>query len=451
MTTAKRALVKKEIYAAEFRVRRVGGKVHWVSSLGRAEYDENGKPLRLVGTIQDITERQQAEAEKTKLQEQLLQSQKMEAIGTLAGGVAHDFNNLLWVILGYAEMAAYSSEDAAIVREYLDQVMQAGHRAKELVGQILAFSRRLASEKKPLLLRPIVKEALKLLRASLPSTIDVRQNLYGDTYIMADPTQIHQVIMNLATNAFHALEEIGGVLAVSLEDVRLDSPLPAVQGEIQPGDYVRLQVLDTGPGIAPEIWSRIFEPYFTTKEVGKGTGMGLATVLGIVKSHGGEIVLEKESGQGTTFTLYFPALAETEPADQPLPETDLPTGTGKILFVDDEPDLAKLGKVILSSLGYTVTTTTNSRVALEIFRSQPEAYDLVITDLTMPNFTGAELAQKIQEIRSDIPLIICTGYRERLSREDMERLGIKEVLIKPVKARQLAEVIQQLLRSGPVA
>jgi PAS domain S-box-containing protein len=450
MAEVNRVLAEKIDYADEFRIIRPDGEVRGAANVGRVHYDEHGRPQRLIGAIQDITERKNAESEKTRLQEQLLQSQKMEAIGTLAGGIAHDFNNILWAILGYAEMAAYDIDNSANVREYLEQVLQAGHRAKELVGQILAFSRRLATDKKPLLLRLIVMEAGKLLRASLPTTIEIRQNICSHKAILADATQIHQVIMNLATNAFHAMEETGGVLVISLEDMKLHRPPPVVQGDLQPGDYVRLQVQDTGPGITAEIQSRIFEPYFSTKEVGKGTGMGLAMVLGIVKSHGGEIVLESQPGQGTIFSLYFPALTETPTAFQPVTEAELPRGTGRILFVDDEPELAKLGKIILSKLGYTVSAITNSLEALEIFRTLPKSYDLVITDLTMPRLTGVDLVRHLQKIRPDIPIVICTGYRERLSREDIEKLGINEIMIKPVEARQLAEVVQRILRSAPV-
>jgi PAS domain S-box-containing protein len=318
MTAVHRTLDEKIDYADEFRIVRPDGEVRWATNVGRIHYDSSGAPQRLIGAIQDITERKNAESAQARLQEQLLQSQKMEAIGTLAGGIAHDFNNLLWAILGYAEMAAYESDNPAKVREYLDQVLQAGGRAKELVGQILAFSRKLITDKKPLLLRLIATEAGKLLRASLPTTIEIRQNIASARTILADASQIHQVIMNLATNAFHAMEETGGVLVISLEDIKLSSSLAVVQGELQPGDYIRLTVRDTGPGIAAENLSRIFEPYFTTKEVGKGTGMGLAMVLGIVKDHGGDIALASQPGQGTTFSLYFPALPEAQTAFSPI-------------------------------------------------------------------------------------------------------------------------------------
>jgi two-component system, cell cycle sensor histidine kinase and response regulator CckA len=290
-----------------------------------------------------------------------------------------------------------------------------------------------------------VAEILKLLRASLPATINLNHALTHTSPILADATQIHQVVMNLATNAFHALEATGGSLDISLTDVCLDHPLPAVQGELAPGAYVVLEVKDTGPGIPPEILPRIFEPYFTTKGVGKGTGLGLATVLGIVKTHGGEIVVASEPGTGTAFTVYFPAIPSAQPTTRSPENFPCQSGHGRLLFVDDEPVLAKLGKALLSRLGYDVTALTDSPEALQIFRSHPEAFDLVVTDLTMPQLTGLDLAREIQTIRPGIPIILYTGYTERLSQEFPRELGIRKIFLKPLEITGLARTIKELL------
>ncbi|MCJ7494829.1 MAG: ATP-binding protein [Deltaproteobacteria bacterium] len=395
----------------------------------------------------DITEKKKAEEERAALQEQLRQAQKMEAIGTLAGGIAHDFNNILAGILGYAELASLDIPEGSEAKINLQQSIKSTNRAKDLVQQILAFSRQSKQERKPLDIRPIIKEALKLLRASLPSTIEIRQNIEADWgAIEADPTQIHQVLMNLCTNAAHAMSEDGGVLEVSLTKFDMDAGTSGVNSEIEPGPYLKLRVSDTGSGMPPEILSRIFDPYFTTKETGKGTGLGLAVVHGIVKSHRGAITVSSEPGKGTTFDIYFPrddiiqAPSELERIE-PLPLG----GRERVLFVDDEKAIVDIGQKLLERLGYEVVGRTSSVEALELFRAKPESFDLVITDMTMPNMTGDKLARELMGIRPGIPVILCTGFSERITEEKAKLLGIREFVLKPLVMKDLAKSMRRAL------
>jgi PAS domain S-box-containing protein len=401
----------------------------------------------ILGIARDITDRKKDEQARKKLEDQLQQAQKMEAIGTLAGGIAHDFNNILGAAMGYAELALNEVEDKSLPDQYLREVLHAGRRAKDLVKQILTFSRQTDQERTPVLVRLIVKEVVKLLRASLPSTIELHQNTQSDALVMGDPTQIHQVLMNLCTNAGYAMRDQGGRLTVNLGPVELDPEFTAGHPNLKSGPYLKLTVSDTGPGIAESELDRIFEPFFTTKEKGEGTGMGLAVVHGIVTSHGGDIFVRSEPGQGTTFTVLFPAVERRIEPDTRL-ETPPPSGTESILFVDDELALVNAGKHMLESLGYDVITRTNSLEALELFEHQPDRFDLVITDMTMPGLTGDQLAQKLMEIRSDLPVILCTGFSARINEEKALALGIRAFVSKPVLKRQIAETIRMVLDPG---
>ncbi len=401
----------------------------------------------ILGIARDITDRKKDEQARKKLEDQLQQAQKMEAIGTLAGGIAHDFNNILGAAMGYTELALNEVEDKSLPDQYLREVLHAGRRAKDLVKQILTFSRQTDQERTPVLVRLIVKEVVKLLRASLPSTIGLHQNIQSDALVMGDPTQIHQVLMNLCTNAGYAMRDQGGRLTVNLEPVELDPEFTAGHPNLKSGPYLKLTVSDTGPGIAESELDRIFEPFFTTKEKGEGTGMGLAVVHGIVTSHGGDIFVRSEPGQGTTFTVLFPAVERRIEPDTRL-EIPPPSGTESILFVDDELALANAGKHMLESLGYDVITRTNSLEALELFEYQPDRFDLVITDMTMPGLTGDQLAQKLMEIRSDLPVILCTGFSARINEEKALALGIRAFVSKPVLKRQIAETIRMVLDPG---
>jgi CheY-like chemotaxis protein len=369
----------------------------------------------------------------------------MEAIGTLAGGIAHDFNNILGAVLGYTEMARDASPAGSAIAHDLDKVLEAGRRATNLVKQILAFSRQASTERVPLKPVHLVKEALKLLRPALPSTITIKQHLDTATRaILADPTQVHQIVMNLCTNAYHAMEQTGGILEITLKNCELspqDLPPPSA---MPAGSFVVLSIADTGPGIAPAIRSKIFEPYFTTKEVGKGTGMGLSIVHGIVTAMGGFVTCEGEPGKGSIFHVYFPA-SEQEAAAATKPVETVLAGQERILFIDDEEMLAEMGKIMLERLGYEVTVHTGSREALAAFQSQPEQFDAVITDQTMPGLTGVELAGRMLRIRPDIPIILCTGYSNLVNEEQAKALGIKGFIMKPMTKKDIAQLLRVVL------
>ncbi|MHB1183717.1 MAG: cache domain-containing protein [Desulfobulbia bacterium] len=381
------------------------------------------------------------------LEERLRQAQKMEAIGTLAGGIAHDFNNILAAILGYAEMAKRSLPEAAgSARDDIQEVLRAGLRARDLVKQILTFSRKGGEERAPLSPKPIIKEALKFLRASIPANIEIREDIDPDCgFILADPTNIHQIVVNLCTNAFHAMEAAGGALTVVLKNVELGESDLAGQDELLPGQYVLLSVRDTGPGIAPEILARIFDPYFTTKMVGKGSGMGLAVVHGIVKSYGGMVQVESDLGTGTVFRVYLPKVGQGMVVPESPQEWALPSGQERILYVDDETSIAELGKAMLSGLGYRVTARTKPLEALEEFRSRPDDFDLLITDQTMPKMSGVQLAQEIRKVRPTLPVILCTGYSATIGEDSAVAQGISHFLMKPLTMRVLTETVRKAL------
>ncbi|MDO8943497.1 MAG: PAS domain S-box protein, partial [Desulfobacterales bacterium] len=363
-------------------------------------------------TALDITASKQAEQERLRLEDRLRQAQKMEAIGTLAGGIAHDFNNILAAIIGFTELAKIGAQGNGEATANLAEVLKASFRARDLVRQILTFSRQTETEFGPIQIQLIVKEALKLLRASLPSTIQVRQDLASKALVLGDPTQIHQVVMNLCTNAYHAMHARGGVLEVSLSETRIGAAPPPDLKALPQGPCVRLRVRDSGPGIDPAIIHRIFDPYFSTKEKGKGTGLGLAVVHGIVKSHRGAIQVLSRLGEGATFDVYFPMAQAAAAAAEAAPEEAVVGGRERILFVDDEPSIEFLGKHMLGSLGYEVTTCGTAIAALELFRSDPSTFDLVITDMTMPLMTGDRMALEMMRLRPDLPVIICTGFNE---------------------------------------
>ena len=399
----------------------------------------------IMGLARDITARIRAEEEQAELEARLLQSQKMEAIGTLAGGIAHDFNNILSVIFGYTELAMME-EDPRERGQDLEQIKLGAERAKELVKQILAFSRRQGEqERQPLQVSLIVKEALKMLRSSIPTTIEIRQEIAAPGTVLADPTQIHQIIMNLCTNAYHAMREKGGILAVVLGEMEIRD-IDEGYGELPPGRYLKLEVSDTGSGIRPEILDKIFEPYFTTKKTGEGTGLGLAVVHGIVKSHHGYITVYSEAGRGTTFHVYLPLLEEPA-AERPAQEEHAGcSGQGeRILFVDDELQIREFALRLFSLYGYRVTTATNGVEALATFANHPEQFDLLITDMTMPYMTGAELAQKILGLRPELPIILCTGQSELVNREKALAMGICEYLNKPVVKHDFLSAIRKAL------
>jgi len=417
--------------------------IAWHNALLKNEKGEN------IGTFssgEDITERRRAEEERERLEAQLRQSQKMEAIGTLAGGIAHDFNNILGAIIGYSELAKMKLPEESDTIENLDQVIKAGKRAANLVKQILTVSRQHQQEKRPLQIGYIVEEALSLLRSTLPKTIEIKENLHkGTGVINADPNQMHQVIMNLCTNAAHAMREDGGILMVELANVELNELEAAGHLDMDAGSYLRLTVSDTGCGMRPEIVKRIFDPYFTTKDAGEGTGLGLSVAQGIVKAHGGTITVFSEPRKGTTFHVYLPVISDAEKGKKKPKALLLPTGTERILFIDDEQVLADIGGQMLERLGYRVVTKTDSLEAIELFQREPDSFDLVITDMTMPHMTGDKLAQELIRIRSDIPIILCTGHSTQISEEKAKEIGIQLLLMKPLDNRMIAETVRKVL------
>ncbi len=397
---------------------------------------------------EEIEERKEAEEAKAELETQLRQAQRMEAIGTLAGGIAHDFNNILFAILGFTELVRDDMPEDGPARANLEEVVTAVKRAKDLVWQILAFSRQAEQERKPLQLHLIVKEALKLLRASLPTTIEVRQDIQSRSgTILADPTQIHQVLMNLCTNAYHAMGEHGGVLEVSLSEIDVDHDAEAFSRhpDMNPGPYVLLTVSDTGHGMEPEVLDRIYDPYFTTKEPGVGSGLGLSVVHGVIKSHGGVITVYSEPAQGTTIHVYLPRFESAAVLPEAREAEPIPGGKEHILFVDDEVQLVRMAQQALKRLGYEVTVRTSSVEALEAFRVQPDRFDVVITDQVMPNMTGVELAKELMQLRPDIPVILCTGFSETITADKAEAVGIREFIMKPIIAGDMGRSIRRVL------
>jgi signal transduction histidine kinase/ActR/RegA family two-component response regulator len=415
----------------------------WYINYDRAIRWIDGRYVRLqVAT--DITQLKTLEQERQRTEIQLRQAQKMEAIGTLAGGIAHDFNNILSAILGYSELALDDAINNQPNPQFIRQILKAGGRARDLVQQILTFSRQTETVAKPIQVKPIIKEALKLLRASLPSTIEIRSSIQSDAIVEADPIQIHQVIMNLCTNAGHAMRETGGTLTVKIMNETLSRNFTQRYADMAPGEYLKIEISDTGHGISKEIMDKIFDPYFTTKEKGEGTGMGLAVVQGIVQGCNGAVSVGTCEGQGADFKIYLPIIHTDEPA-QTKSEVAVLGGTERILIVDDEPTLVELNKQLMERLGYHVTIRTSSIEALELFKKQPDEFDLIITDMTMPNMTGDVLATKLMSIRPDIPVIICTGYSEKITQKLLDCLHIRAFILKPIIRDELLVAVRQVL------
>jgi len=420
------------------------GSILWFENAASPIRDEAGNFIGIYGVSRNITDRKKAEKERRRLEIQLAQAQKMEAIGTLAGGIAHDFNNILSSVLGYAGLARMKLENGQSLEEELNGIMKAGVRARDLVKQILTFSRQTDIERSSLDPVPVVKETLKFLRASLPATIEIQQDLPDACRtIVADPTQIQQIVMNLCTNAAYAMKEKGGLLCVEVKDIDTREGARRFEG-LDSGWYLQLSIADTGCGIPQEVIGRIFDPFFTTKGRGEGTGMGLSVVHGIVKDMGGDIFVDSEPGKGTTFHVLFP-LHEGTPGRVPAEQPVMRKGSGRILFVDDEEGVLLSGRGILEQLGYQVISTTSAAEALEIFRTRNREIDLVLTDMTMPGMTGLELSERLHEIRPDIPILLSTGFSKGISEEKIAGSGIRDLVMKPMVASELSETVHRVL------
>ncbi|MFH1080229.1 MAG: PAS domain S-box protein [Pseudomonadota bacterium] len=417
----------------------IRGETRSLWGIARPLYDRDGYISGAIESIRDITDLK-------KLQTQLRQAQKMEAIGTLAGGIAHDFNNILSAIMGYTDMALEKIEKNSLLRHYLEQVFKAGERARDLVKQILVFSRQNEEQLRPLRVSPLIKEMLKLMRSSLPSTIQVLQEIQTDPdTVLADPTHIHQIMMNLCNNSVHAMRERKGILKVRLVSEKIKTGAPSAPHGLVSGMYLKLTVSDTGTGIDPMFIGRIFDPFFTTKKPGEGTGLGLSVVYGIAKSCGGGVTVQSEAGKGTDIHVYLPLLTETGGEKEEKVSESIPQGRECILFVDDDEMLVEIGKDMLTDLGYEVAGKTDSLEALKLFHARPDRFDLVITDMTMPNMTGIELAQEVIRFRPGLPIILCTGFSEALTPEKVKAMGIGALIMKPIVKLQLAKAIRMVL------
>jgi CheY-like chemotaxis protein len=394
----------------------------------------------------ELLERKRLEEEKVRLEKQILQSQKMEAVGTLAGGIAHDFNNILFSIMGYSEMVLDDLPEDSLTRSNVEEVLRATNRAKELIGQILTFSREGETKRESIRIQPILKETIKLLRSTLPTHILFQETIDMDCGpILADPAQIHQLVINLCTNAYHAMLEKGGTLGVALTEVEVGVEEYQRDRKHIPGKYLKLTVQDTGHGMEPSVMKRIFEPYFTTRKPGQGNGMGLAVSHGIMENYGGWITVFSEPGQGATFDLFFPMIDGQSDLADPLFNEPVPGGTEHILLVDDEETLLPMLEHILSRLGYRISAFNRSAEALSAFQNDPVKFDLVITDQAMPHMIGSELAKRILNIRPDMPIILFTGFSDLITEEKAKSLGIRAYVMKPIIKHDLAGTIRRIL------
>ncbi|MCG8615594.1 MAG: response regulator [Desulfobacterales bacterium] len=428
----------KHVRGVEIPVRHRDGNTLWVRVDARMVADTSGREV-VEGFMLDITEEK-------KLMTRIQQSQKMEAIGELSGGIAHDFNNILTPIIGMSEIIANRPGLDQKIVNYANKINQSAHRAGELVKQILSFGRQAQFERVPVKLQPLIGEVRKLMRATIPSNIQMSYAVDASVgAVMADPTQMHQILMNLITNAYHAVEAMDGEITVELSACHQREGHP---GGLTAGVYARLIVADTGPGIPPDIFDKIFDPYFTTKKKGKGTGLGLAVVYGIVKEHGGDIQVSTAVGEGTRFEVLLPV---TEQGDREVTQdTASPPKKGNehILLVDDEDAIVEMYGVQLERLGYKLTTFTSSTAALAAFSKTPDAFDLVITDMTMPKLTGDNLSAELLKIRPDIPIVICTGFSERMNDEIAAEIGVKGLLMKPVTRSEMGGMIRKVLEAS---
>jgi len=430
----------------EFLAKRKDGTPIWVCNNTRCYFDDEGKIIRYEGTVTDVHKRKVAEHERERLQVQLIKAQKMESIGNLAGGIAHDFNNILSAILGYAELSLLHLEKDSLLYNNLCGIRKAGERARDLVKQILTFARQSEEELGPVKIKGVAEEAISFIRSTIPSAVQIRQTLDSEWFVRGSVTQINQIFMNVCTNAAHAMEERGGVMDIALKDIDLPASLELQAMGLHAGEYVRIVISDTGTGIRPEIADRIFEPYFSTKRVGRGTGMGLAIVHGIVEGYGGKILFESEVGKGSTFTIYLPRCSQDEMESvKGVMNAVLPRGTERILFVDDEEAIVKTSGKILEMLGYEVTILMDSVSALRLVEAGPARFDLLLTDMNMPEMTGDILIARVRALLPTIPVILCTGYSQKLTDKLLSDLHVDSCLYKPVTSEVMALTVREVL------
>lgn len=432
----------QKIWRNQYRIHHPQKGTVWMEGHATPERQRNGGTL-WYGYIWDITSQKKDEEHRNKLENQLNQAHKMQAIGTLAGGIAHDFNNILSGILGYAQLAKYDLEEPDKAKEDVDQIEKAAHRASSLVQQILAFSRQSDDQSVPIRFKSLLKETVKLIRSSIPTNIEIKLEIESNPTVFGDSTKLHQVIMNLCTNAYHAMSKTGGTLTLELGQLFIpkDDSIPELN--LLSGNYARLIVSDTGHGMEKKVVERIFDPYFTTKEVGKGTGLGLSVVDGIVKSHNGFIKVYSEIDKGTTFQVFLPMAEGESEAINHDDGTLLVPGTEHILLVDDETDILDALLRILEKQGYTVTAFSDPIEALDAFKTSPDNFDVVITDMTMPKMTGDQLSKNILTLAPDIPIIICSGFNENINETALKKIGIKEYVLKPVIGQELSKIIRR--------
>ena len=447
--TIEDAVASLGVYHTQYRLLHKSGVYRYIEDEGLAMPDEEGRAYRVLGSAKDVTARALADRQRQKYEREMQHSQRLESLGVLAGGIAHDFNNILAAIIGLTDMAVQDLDPQSATHADLKESLQAAHRAKELVKQILAFSRQTSEQRVPLYLHVIIREALKLCRATLPANIQIIDNIDVHSGVVeADAAQMHQVFMNFCTNAAAAMLDSGGTIEVILHDVELDERGAAVHPKLHRGPYVLLAVADSGHGMAPKILKRIFDPFFTTKGPGEGTGMGLSVVHGIITNHGGVVMAESAPGEGSTFTVYLPR-AVTPVFEDPTVITQLPTAQGRVLFVDDEGAVRRFGAAALKRMGYEAVVAANGEEALRLFQEAPDSFDVLVTDQVMPKMSGDELVTALREIRPELPAILFTGFGERITEQKAEQAGISEIVTKPVVARELDAAIRRALLTIP--
>lgn len=431
-------------YTLEYKIQDKNGVEKWVYEKGIST-DVNAQGIKILeGFITDITKKKRAEQENKKLQNKLQQAQKLESIGNLAGGIAHDFNNILSSIIGFSEIALTSVDQGSELEDDIREIHKAGKRAAELVKQILIFARKSDETIHPVKIAPIAHESLKLLRSSIPSNIEIIESINSNLTIMGNETQIHQIFMNLCTNASQAMEKEGGKLNLSVIDTTMAGHFFSGGKTLMPGKYIKIKISDTGPGIPTDIIDSVFDPYFSTKEIGEGTGLGLATVHGIVEKYSGQITVKSKLKEGTTFKILIPAHQNKSLPLVPI-KGALPRGNESILLVDDETSITKMNKKLLESLGYKTMVTNSSLDALNMFKQNPNDFDIIITDMTMPHITGDKLAAEISKIKPGFPVILCTGYSKFISKKDAQKNGITAYIEKPIDKREFSITIRKAL------